>query len=70
MLRILKSFADVSLKVVAVRSADNSNFEFEFPASGRPSTPSPLMALLQPLPEHPRGLLVEILAWQHGGINE
>ena len=30
MTRILKSFADFSLKVVAVRTADDSNFGFEY----------------------------------------
>lgn len=42
MSRALKSFDDLSLKVVAVRTADNSDFGFEFPASGPQSTPSAL----------------------------
>lgn len=46
MSRLLKSFAELSLKVVAVRTADNSDFRFEFPASGPESTPSTLTAPL------------------------
>jgi hypothetical protein len=41
----LESFADLSMKVVAVRTADDSNFGFEFPASGAQSTPSALTRL-------------------------
>jgi hypothetical protein len=44
----VKSFAELSLKVVAVRSADNSDFEFEFPASGPQTTPCALTIPLEP----------------------
>ena len=48
MSRSVKAFADTSLKVVAVRAADRSDFGFEFPASGPQSTPSEkLLAELQ-----------------------
>jgi hypothetical protein len=70
MARPLKSFDDLSLKVVAVRTADNSNFGFEFPASGLQSTPS---ALTTP-PEQPAERRYEPFAeypgWHHGGIND
>ena len=70
MSRSLESFADLSLKVVAVRTADNSDFGFEFPAAGPLSTPS---ALTTPL-EQPAGRrhapLAQTDGWHHGGLNE
>ena len=62
----LKSFAGLSLKVVAVRTADDSNFGFEFPASGAQSTPS---ALTTPL-EQPAKRRRDPPEWYHGGLNE
>ena len=70
MLRPLKSFADWSLKVVAVRTADNSDFEFEYPASGPQSTPSAWTTPLEQRMERRRDPLAETHQWQHGGINE
>jgi hypothetical protein len=70
MSRLLKSFDDLSLKVVAVRTADDSVFGFEFPASGPQSTPSALtIPLEQPAKRH-HDLVPEIHAWRHGGLNE
>jgi hypothetical protein len=65
-----KSSDDLSSKVIAVRTADDSNFEFEFPASGPQSTPWGLTARSE-LPER-RGLNLHagVGGWQHGGINE
>jgi hypothetical protein len=60
----------MSLKVVAVRTADNSDFEFEFPASGPQSTPSALMIPLEQLAELRRDPLAQYPGWYHGGINE
>ena len=68
--RVLKSFADLSLKVVAVRTADNSDFEFEFPAPGPQSTPSSLTSAPEQLPERHRDPFAKIFTWQHGGLNE
>src|SRR5437867_9843498 len=70
MSRDLKSFAEMSLKVVAVRTANDSDFEFEFPASGPLSTPSTLTTPLEQSAEGRRHLLPEILGWYHGGIND
>ena len=66
----LKSFADFSLKVVAVRTADNSDFEFEFPASGPQSTPSALTTPREQPRERRRDHLAETKGWHHGGIND
>jgi len=68
MARSLISFADLSLKVVAVRTADDSDFGFEFPASGAQSTPSALTTPReQPAARDP---LAEYPGWHHGGIND
>ena len=68
--RLLKSFDDLSLKVVAVRTADNSDFEFEFPASGPLSTPSALTTPLEQPMQRRHEPFVRIDTWRHGGINE
>ncbi len=65
-----KSFADLSLKVVAVRTADDSDFGFEFPASGDESTPSALTTPLEEPAEHRRDPMAEYPGWYHGGLNE
>jgi hypothetical protein len=70
MSRALKSFADFSLKVVAVRNAGDSGFGFEFPASGPQSTPSVLTAPLEQAAGRRRDPLVEYPGWYHGGLNE
>jgi hypothetical protein len=65
-----ESFDALSLKVVVVRTADNSDFQFEFPATGPPTTPSALIII----PEQPlqprRHLFAQFDGWLHGGINE
>ena len=66
----IKSFADFSLKVVAVRTADNSDFEFEFPASSK-QTASSVETI--PMKLHPECLLDPqgvIGTWRHKGLNE
>ncbi|SPE56816.1 hypothetical protein SBV1_2560005 [Verrucomicrobia bacterium] len=70
MSRSLKSFGDLSLKVVAVRTADNSDFGFEFPASGPQSTPSALTTPLEQPAGHRLAPLAETDGWHHGGLNE
>jgi hypothetical protein len=70
MSRFLKSFDDLSLKVVAVRTADDSNFGFEFPASGAQSPPSALTTPLGQPAERRRDPLAEYPGWYHGGLNE
>ena len=70
MSRALKSFADLSLKVVAVRAADDSDFGFEFPASGAQSTPSALTTPLEQPAEPRHDPLAQYPGWSHGGIND
>jgi hypothetical protein len=66
MSRALNSFADLSLKVIAVRTADNSDFGFEFPASGPQSTPSALTATVeQSFERRP-----DPLQGYYGGLND
>jgi len=66
----LKSFGEMSLKVVAVRTADDSEFGFEFPASGAQSTPSALTTPLEQPAERRRDPMAEYPGWHHGGLNE
>jgi len=70
MSRSLKSFADFSLKVVAVRTADNSDFGFDFPAPGPQTTPSALTTPLEQPAERRRDPLAEFPGWHHGGLND
>ena len=70
MLRSLKTFANLSLKVVAVRTADDSDFGFEFPASGPQSTSSALTTPLEQPTGHRRAPLAKTDGWHHGGLNE
>ena len=70
MSRSLKSFAEMSLKVVAVRTADDSDFGFEFPAAGPQSTPSALTTPLEQPAERRGAPPAEYPRWYHGGINE
>ena len=70
MSRSPKSFDDLSLKVVAVRTADDSDFGFEFPAAGPQSTPSALTTPLEQPAERRRAPLAEYPGWYHGGLNE
>ena len=70
MSRTLKSFADLSLKVVAVRTAGNSEFEFEFPSSSAELTPSAVTSLLGVAAGRRRNPFAETPTWHHGGINE
>jgi len=70
MSRLLKSFDDLSLKVLAVRTADDSDFGFEFPASGAQSTPSALTTPLEQPAELRGDPLAEYPGWYHGGIND
>jgi hypothetical protein len=70
MSRPLKSFADLSLKVVAVRTADNSDFGFEFPSSHAQSTPCALTTPLEQSAGRRRDPLAEYPGWYHGGLND
>jgi len=70
MLNPVISFADMSLKVAAVRAAGKSNFEFECPASGPQTTPSALSFPLALLAQNRRVRFSDTQAWHHGGLNE
>jgi hypothetical protein len=71
MSRLLKSLDDMSLKVVAVRTADNSDFGFEFPGSGLQSIRSARTTRPeQPAEQRRRDSLAAHPGWHHGGLNE
>ena len=71
MARLLKSFDDMSLKVVAVRTADNSDFGFEFPAVIPQSKPSARTTRFEQFAEQRRrDSLAAHPGWHHGGLNE
>jgi hypothetical protein len=70
MSRLLKSFDDLSLKVVAVRTADDGDFGFEFPASGPQSTPSALTTPPEQHVERRSDPLADYPGWYHGGLND
>ena len=70
MLNPVKSFAGMSLKVVAVRTANNSDFGFEFPASRPLTTAAVVNASKVRSSRTGRGPLAEEGAWHHGGLNE
>ncbi len=70
MSRSLKSFDEMALKVVAVLPADDSDFEFEFPAAGPQSTPPALTAPLEQPAERRHDPRAETPTWHHGGLNE
>jgi len=57
MANAVTSFGELSLKAAAVRTADNSDFKFEFPASGHQTTTS---VLTTPL-EHAKATAAAIL---------
>ena len=70
MLNPIESFSGLSLKVVAVRVANNSDFGFEFPAAVAPTTRASMTTRLK----HPnpvgRSPLLQMDTWHHGGLNE
>ena len=70
MANAVTSFGELSLKAAALRSADNSDFEFQFPASGRQTTPSVLTTSLEHARQCRRDPVAEIEGWSHGGIDE
>ncbi len=70
MSRALKSFDDLSLKVVAVDTSDNGDVALQFPVSSQQArSPAATTPFEQPLERH-RVPLEETNEWHHGGINE
>ena len=68
--RALKSFDELSLKVIAVATSDNRDVSLRFPAlklqARFPAATTPLEQFM----ERRRDLLAETHGWRHGGINE
>ena len=70
MSRLLKSFPELSLKLLAIGTIADTNVSLQFPAPG-PQAPFPGAAIpLKYLMDRPRGPLAEAGGWPHGGINE
>jgi hypothetical protein len=70
MSRSLKSFADLSLKVIAVDTIDNRDVSLQFQASSPQATSPAATTPLEQLTERRRDLLADTNRWHHGGINE
>jgi hypothetical protein len=70
MSRALKSFADLSLKVVAVDTIDNRDVALQFPASNLQARSPAATTPLEQLMERRRNTLTESGVWHHGGLNE
>jgi len=70
MLRALKSFDELSLKVIAVATSDNREVALQFPAlSPQARFPAATTSFEQPI-ERRYDPFAETLGWRHGGINE
>ena len=70
MSRALKSFDDLSLKVVAVDTSANRDVALQFPVSSQQArSPAATTPFEQPMERH-RDPYAETHGWRHGGINE
>ena len=70
MSRLLKSFPELPLKLLAIGTVADRNVSLQFPA-GIPQAAFPGAAIpLKYLMDRPRGPLAEAGGWHHGGINE
>jgi hypothetical protein len=70
MSRLLKSFPELSLKLLALGTIADTNVALQFPAPG-PQAPFPGTAIpLKYLTDGLGGPLAEAGGWHHGGINE
>jgi hypothetical protein len=66
----MKCFSEMSLQVVAVRAAENSDFKFEFPMSDSLALRQVIIPPLEWIWRRPTALFSEAAGWRHGGINE
>ena len=70
MSRLLKSFPELPVKLLAIGTVADRIVSLQFPA-GITQAPFPGAAVpLKYLADRPRGPLAEAGAWHHGGINE
>jgi len=70
MSRLLKSFDELSLKVIAVATSDNRDGSLQFPASNLQARSPAATTALEQLMERHRDPPAETHGWLHGGINE
>jgi len=70
MTRALKSFDELSLKVIAVGTSDNGDVSLQFPASKLQARSPAATTPLEQLMELRRDPLADTNLWHHGGLNE
>jgi hypothetical protein len=70
MSRLLKPFAELSLKLVAIDTIGDRSVSLQFPASIPQTTFPSGTTPLEHFMERPRGPLADTDGWQHGGIND
>ncbi len=70
MSRALKSFDDLSLKMVGMDISDSRDVWSQFPASNLQARSPATTTSLEQLMERHRDPLAETHGWLHGGINE
>jgi hypothetical protein len=70
MSRLLKSFDELSLELVATRTIADRTVSLQFPASRRLATSPGVANLLVQPTGRPRAPSADTGGWHHGGINE
>ena len=70
MSRLLKPFATLPLKLLAIGTVSDSNLLLQIPAVIQQATFLGAAVPLEHPRKHPRGPLAEAGGWRHGGINE
>jgi hypothetical protein len=70
MSRLLKSFAELPLKLLALDTVDRRDVSLQLLASILPGTSASRAAPLEQALQHPRSPSAEFEGWLHGGLNE
>ena len=70
MLRLLKSLAELPLKLVAFDTIDNRDVSLQLLASSQPGTSASTATPLEQAMQRRRAPFAEIDGWHHGGLNE
>jgi hypothetical protein len=70
MSRLLISFAELPLKLLAFDTVDKGDVSLELLSSILPGTSANAATLLEQSMQRPRSPTVEFEGWLHGGLNE